>query len=163
MGLIDTLERIFIPSKRPKSERINFKEIIGKPKEKNRIKTFRTSAVGCEYSNADGSDRQSALEKLKAGEKVRLLWDAGEDGAKKTIYLVRGPYSQKLNIGNCFGRLDDKVAADVIRWLNRDYVTTTAKVVKIVGGTRKRPKLGCIIELSTYQTAESKKRRSDNP
>ena len=154
MGLIDTLEQILIPSKRTKKERIGLKEIVCKPKAKNLVQTFKTSAVGCEYSNMDGSERQLALEKLKAGERVRLLWDAGKDGNKKTLYLVRGSRS----IGDCFGRLNDKVAADVIRWLTQDQVSTTARVAKIVGGTRKRPKLGCVIELSTYRMPERKKR-----
>ncbi len=154
MGLLDSLERMFVPSKRPKKQVVNLKEIVCRSKKKDWVQTFNTSAVGCEYSNPDGSERQEALAKVKAGEKVRLLWDAGETGNKKTIYLVRGPRVQQLNISNCFGRLNDKVAGDVIRWLTQENTATTAKVVKIVGGTRKRPKLGCIIELSTYKVAE---------
>ena len=156
MGLIDTLEHLLIPSKRPKSERIDLKEVVCKPKAKNLVQTFRTLAVGCEYSNKDGSERQLALEKIKVGERVRLLWDSGEDGNKKILYLVRGRHTQSLNISNCFGRLNDKVAADVIRWLTQEQIATTAHVAKIVGGTRKRPKLGCLIELSTYRTPEGK-------
>ncbi len=156
MGLIDTLEHLLIPSRRPKSERVDLKEIVCKPRKKNLVQTFKTPAVGCEYSNKDGSERQTALEKLKDGERVRLLWDSGTDGNKKTLYLVRGRQNQSLNISNCFGRLNDKVAADVIRWLTQDHITTAAHVDKIVGGTRKRPKLGCIIALSTYKTPESK-------
>ncbi len=154
MGLLDSLERMFIPSKRPKKQVVNLKEIVCKSRKKNWIQTFNTSAVGCEHSNPDGSKRQQALEKVKAGEKVRLLWDAGESGNKKTIYLVRGPATQQLKISNCIGRLNDKVAADVIRWLTQESIATKAKVVKILGGTRKRPKLGCVIELSTYKVAE---------
>lgn len=158
MGLIDTLEHLLIPSKRPKSVRIDLKEVLCKPKKKDLIETFATPAVGCGYSNMDGSDRQAALEKLKEGERVRLLWDAGKEGNKKTLYLVRGRNTQSFSMTNCFGRLNDKVAADVIRWLTQESIATTAHVAKIVGGTRKRPKLGCIMELSTYHTAESKKR-----
>ena len=156
MGLLDTLEQIFIKSKRPKKQVVNLKEIVCKSKKKAFVQTFNTSAVGCEYSNPDGSERQEALAKAKVGEKVRLLWDAGETGNKKTIYLVRGPGIQQLNIANCFGRLNDKVAGDVIRWLTQESIATTAKVAKIVGGTRKRPKLGCVIELTTYKVVEKK-------
>jgi hypothetical protein len=151
MGLLHTLERILIPSRRPDKQIVNLKEIVCKPRRKLWVQTFNTSAAGCEHSNPDGSKRQEALAKLKVGEKVRLLWDGGESGNKKTIYLVRGPQTQQLSISNCFGRLNDKVAGDVIRWLTRDSIGTTAKVIKIVGGTPKRPKLGCVIELSTYQ------------
>jgi hypothetical protein len=151
MGLLHTLERILIPSRRPDKQTVNLKEIVCKPKKKHWVQTFNTSAVGCEHSNPDGSQRQEALAKLKVGEKVRLLWDGGESGNKRTIYLVRGPQTQQLSISNCFGRLNDKVAGDIIRWLTRDSIGTTAKVIKIVGGTPKRPKLGCVIELSTYQ------------
>lgn len=154
MGLLDTLERMFVPSKRPEKRVVNLKEIVCKARKKDIVQTFNTAAVGCEYSNPDGSERQDALAKVKVGEKVRLLWDAGESGNKKTIYLVRGPGTQQLSINNCFGRLSDKVAADVIRWLTQDSIAATARVVKIVGGTRKRPKLGCVIELSTYLVAE---------
>jgi hypothetical protein len=156
MGLLDTLEQIFIKSKRPKKQVVNLKEIVCKSKKKDFVQTFNTSAVGCEYSNPDGSERQEALAKAKVGEKVRLLWDAGETGNKKTIYLVRGPGIQQLNIANCFGRLNDEVARDVIRWLTQESIATTAKVAKIVGGTRKRPKLGCVLELSTYKVVEKK-------
>jgi hypothetical protein len=135
---------------------VNLKEIVCKSKKKDFVQTFNTSAVGCEYSNPDGSERQEALAKAKVGEKVRLLWDAGEKGNKKMIYLVRGPSTQQLNISNCFGRLNDKVAGDVIRWLTQESIATTAKVAKIVGGTRKRPKLGCVIELSTYTVVQKK-------
>jgi hypothetical protein len=156
MGLLDALEQMFVKSKRPKKQVVNLKEIVCKSKKKDFVQTFNTSAVGCEYRNPDGSERQEALAKAKAGEKLRLLWDAGETGNKKTIYLVRGPGTQQLNISNCFGRLNDKVAADIIRWLTQESIATTAKVVKIVGGTRKRPKLGCVIELSTYKVVEKK-------
>lgn len=156
MGLLDTLEQMFIKSKRPKKQVVNLKEIVCKSKKKDFVQTFNTSAVGCEYSNPDGSERQEALAKAKVGEKVRLLWDAGETGNKKTIYLVRGPGIQQLNIANCFGRLNDEVARDVIRWLTQESIATTAKVAKIVGGTRKRPKLGCVVELSTFKVVEKK-------
>ncbi len=154
MGLIDSLERLLIPSKRQRSERIDLREVICKPKKKNLVQTFRTPAAGCEYTNMDGSERQLALEKLKVGERVRIMWDAGKDGNKKTLYLVRRRHTQGFSMADCFGRLNDKVAADVIRWLTQDKIATAAHVAKIVGGTRKRPKLGCILELSTYRTAE---------
>jgi hypothetical protein len=156
MGLLNTLEQMFIPSKRPEKQIVNLKEIVCKPRKKDWVQTFNTAAVGCEHSNPDGSERQEALARLKVGEKVRLLWDGGETGSKKTIYLVRGPRAQQLSISNCFGRLNDKVAGDVIRWLTRDGIAATAKVIKIVGGTSKRPKLGCVIELSAYQATAKK-------
>lgn len=154
MGLLESLERMFVPSKRPKKQVVNLKEIMCKARKKDWIQTFNTSAVGCEHSNPDGSERQEALAKIKVGEKVRLLWDAGESGNKKTIYLVRGPAAQQLKISNCFGRLNDKTAADIIHWLTQDSIAARAKVVKITGGTRKRPKLGCVIELSTYKVVD---------
>ncbi len=159
MGLIDTLEHLLIPSKRSKSERINLKEVMCKPKKRDFIVSFRTPAVGCEYKNIDGSERQEALEQLKEGERVRLLWDAGKDGTKKTIYLVRGRHTQAFSMTNCFGRLNDKAASDVIRRLTQEQIATTAHIAKIVGGTRKKPKLGCLLELSTYRTSESKAQR----
>ena len=154
MGLIDKLEQLLIPSKRTKGERINLKEVMCRPKKKDLIDTLQTPAVGCEYRNVDGSERQAALEKLKAGERVRLLWDAGKDDNKKTLYLVRGKNTQSFSMANCFGRLNDKIASDVIRKLTQEQITTAARVARIVGGTRKRPKLGCIIELSSYRTTE---------
>ncbi len=154
MGILNTLERLLIPSKRP--VRMGLKEIVCKPKKKNFIENMRTSATGSEYTNPDGSDRQDAIQKLKVGEKVRLLWDAGETGQKKTIYLVRGGNTQKFSMSDCFGRLNDKIAADVIRWLTQEKIATSAKVVKIVGGTRKRPKLGCVLEISTYKSPDKK-------
>ncbi|MBW1890385.1 MAG: hypothetical protein JRI93_07660, partial [Deltaproteobacteria bacterium] len=42
------------------------------------------------------------------------------------------------------------------RWLTKDNIVTAARVVRIVGGTRKRPKLGCVLELSTYPSPEKK-------
>ena len=156
MGLIDTLERLLIPSKRSEKRTVGLKEIVCKPRKKNLVQTFRTSAAGCEYTNPDGSERQEALSRVKAGEKIRLLWDSGESGNKKTVYLVRGPRTQRFSISNCFGRLDSKVAEDVVHWLTQESIATTARVVKVVGGTRKRPKLGCILELSAYHVPEKR-------
>jgi len=155
MGLLNTLEHLLIPSKRMEKVTVGLKEIVCRPKDKNRLKSFRSSAMGCEYTNPDGSDRQEAIMKLKVGQKVRLLWDAGETGQKKTIYLARSK-AQNFSMSDCFGRLNDKTAADVIRWLTQDNITTAAKVVQIVGGTRKRPKVGCVLELSTYRMPEKK-------
>jgi len=49
-----------------------------------------------------------------------------------------------------------RVAARVVRWLTRDNIVTAAKVVKITGGTRRQPRLGCVLELSTYPGPEKK-------
>lgn len=149
MGLLNALEQLLIPSRRTEKRTIGLKEVVCKPKAKNLIDTFRSAAVGCEYTNPDGSERQDALGKIKVGQNVRLLWDAGESGQKKIIYLARSK-TQHFKMADCFGRLNDKTAADVIRRLTQENIATTATVAKIVGGTRKRPKLGCVLELSTY-------------
>lgn len=152
MGLLRTLERMF-GGAGGKAEQVDLKEIVCKVKGEP-MRTFRTAAVGCEYTNPDGSDRQETLRQIKEGQRVRLLVDEN----KHVVYLVRQRHSgtQQIAMPDCFGRLDDKVAADVIRWVNRDNVVTAAHVSKIVGGTRKRPKLGCVLELSTYPGPEKK-------
>ena len=86
-----------------------------------------------------------------------MIWDAGESGTKTTVYLVRKGKSQELSMPDCFGRLNDKTAADVTRWLTQDNIVTAAHVVKITGGTRKQPKLGCVLELRTYPGPKKKK------
>lgn len=96
------------------------------------------------------------MAKLKVGEKIRLIWDSGESGNKMIIYVVRGGKGKALTMADCFGRLGDKTAADVIRWLTEENVVTLAKVSKITGGTRKRPKLGCVLELTTYPGPKEK-------
>ncbi|MGD8366956.1 MAG: hypothetical protein PVG78_04880 [Desulfobacterales bacterium] len=149
MSLLDALERMLLRHKRGK-ERIDLKEIFCKRSDDDFIESFRTAAVGVEYSNIDGSDRQEALKKIKVGNKVRLIWDSGDSGDKDTVYLVRKGAGQELSMPDCFGRLSDKVAADVIRWLTKENVVTSAKVAKITGGTRKRPRLGCVLEMRTY-------------
>ena len=102
--------------------------------------------------------RQKFAEKLKVkvGEKIRLIWDARDPEKKPVIYLVRKGRRRQLSMPDCFGRLGDKVAADVCRWMTKEDVVTAARVVKIVGGTRKRPKLGCVLELSTYPAPKKK-------
>ena len=60
-------------------------------------------------------------------------------------------------MSDCFGRLNDRVAADVIRWLTQENVVTEAQVLKIQGGTPKRPKLGCVMELTAYPGPDPKK------
>jgi hypothetical protein len=150
MGILSTLERLLVPARSAQKKQVALKEIFCKRKDEDYIKRFNTPAIGTEYSNPDGSDRQKCLQKLKTGEKVRLIWHAETAGNKDVVYLVRKGGGQELSMPNCFGRLGDKTAADVIRWLNQDNVVTSAKVAKIVGGTRKRPKLGCVIELTTY-------------
>lgn len=138
-------------------EKIDLKEIFCNAKEGDPIiKRFNTSAVGVEHSNIDGSNRQEALNLLKPDDKVRLIWDAGSQENKSIVYLVRGGKGQRLKMENCFGRLSEKAAADVVRWTTRENIMTSARVVKIVGGTRKRPKLGCVVELTTYPGPEPK-------
>ena len=141
---------------RSKSERVDLKEIFCKPKGRELIKTIRTSAAGVALSNIDGSERQEALKKLKEGEKVRLIWDTNSPGKKSIVYLVRGGFRERLDMADCFGRLEDKIAGNVVRWISKDNILTSAKVVKIIGGTRKHPKLGCVLELSTYPGPEKK-------
>ncbi len=155
MGILDIFERAFIPFKRPTE--VKLKEIVCKPMQKNLLKTVRTAAVGCEYSNVDGSERQAAIQKLKPGQRVRLIWDAGEDGSKKTVYLVRGSNSQQFSMSDCFGRLNDKMAAEIIQGLTQAKTVAAVRVAKIVGGTRKRPKLGCVLEVDTYRVTEKDK------
>ncbi len=157
MGLLSFLERLMFKSEQQKQ--VDMKEIVCKKTGKDYIKQFRTSVSGCEYKNVDGSDRQEALANLKVGKKVRLIWDAGGDGKAKKIYVVRSRGVNQLAMPDCFGRLNDKVAADVIRWLNKDDIVTSAKIVDIVGGTRKRPKLGCVLELTTYHRPEKDKKK----
>ncbi len=147
--VLKALIQAFVPSRDTKQ--LNLKEIFCFPKFKKPIKSFRVRAVGVERVNLDGSDRQQALKRLKVGEKIRLIWNSDKAGQKKyLIYLVRSGMSKQLSMTDCFGRLNDKVAADVIRWMTRDNIATSANVAKIVGGTRKHPKLGCVLELKTY-------------
>lgn len=150
MGLLlEILENVLLRKKR--EQIVELKEITCKRKDDDYIKRFRTSVVGAEHKNIDGSDRQEALKKLKEGEKVRLIWSPGGSGNKEIVYLVKKSMGKELNLPDCFGRLNDKVAANVVEWLNKKDIVTSAKVVKITGGTRKRPKLGCVLELTTYQ------------
>ena len=153
MRLLRTLEKILTPGA-DKSVQVDLKEIFCKRKDEDFIKRFRTTAVGSEYTNPDGSDRQESLKKLKVGQKIRLIWDAGN---KQTVYLVRGGRNRELNMSDCFGRLNDKVAGEVIKWLTQHNVVTWVKVAKLAGGTHKRPKLGCILELTTYPGPQPKK------
>ena len=147
----------FFPS--PNTKHLNLKEIFCFPKFKKPIQSFRARAVGVERVNLDGSDRQEALKRLKVGEKVRLIWNSDKAEQKKNvIYLVRSGMSKQLSMTDCFGLLSDKVAAYVIRWMTKDNIATSAKVAKIVGGTRKHPKLGCVLELNTYPGP-----KKDNP
>lgn len=155
MGLLEALEGMLLRYKRGK-ERVDLKEIFCKRSDGNYLDSVRTAAVGVEYSNIDGSDRQEALKKVKQGDRVRLIWDAGDSGGKDFVYLVRKGTSNELSMPDCFGRLNDKVAADVIRRLTKENVVTAAKVAKITGGTKKRPKLGCVLELRAYPAPEKK-------
>jgi hypothetical protein len=150
VGILSALEKLLISSHRSQPQQVAMKEIFCKRKDEKFLKRFNTAAVGTEYSNPDGSDRQQTLEKLKPGEKVRLIWQAEAPGNKDVVYLLRKGLGRELSMPDCFGRLNDKVAADVVRWLNQENVVTGGRVVKITGGTRKRPKMGCVIELTTY-------------
>ncbi len=157
MKLLDLIESVLFKSKTVSKEvHIELKEIICKRRKKDFIEKFRTTAVGTEYSNPDGSRRQDALQKLKEQDKVRLVWSQGQPGSKDVVYLVKGGLGRELIMSNCIGRLDDKTAAQVIHWLNKENIVTAARVVKITGGTPKQPKLGCILELETYQGPKQK-------
>lgn len=160
MGLLEILENILLKKKRERI--IELKEIFCKRKDNNYIKKFRTSVVGAEHKNIDGSERQEALKKLKGGEKVRLIWSPGGSSNKEIVYLVKKSLGKELNLPDCFGRLNDKVAGDVMNWLNQKNIVTSATVVKITGGTRKRPKLGCVLELTTYQTQTQNRSKTDS-
>ena len=153
MSILDAVERFI---SRRKDDSVGLREIRCDLKGKDQLNQFKTPVVGSEYNNPDGTDRQEALAKLKAGEKVRLIWDSGESGNKTIIYVVRGGKGKALTMADCFGRLGDKTAADVIRWLTEENIIALATVSKITGGTRKRPKLGCVLELTTYPGPKQK-------
>ncbi|MCG6911227.1 MAG: hypothetical protein LJE94_14035 [Deltaproteobacteria bacterium] len=156
MGILQTLEGILVPSRKAQETRVELKEIYCSRRDDGFIERFNTAAVGTVYRNPDGSNRQETLQKMKPGEKVRLIWDARSQELKPVVYLMRKGRKKQLFMPDCFGRLGDKVATDVCRWLVKDNIVTAARVVKIVGGTRKRPKLGCVLELSTYPAPEKR-------
>jgi hypothetical protein len=149
MGLIDALERILVPGKRS-DRQVDLKEIYCKRKDDDYLKRFRTAAVGTTYRNVDGSERQRAIEGLKVGERLRLVWDVRKEN--KILLLRRGRGAQ-VDISRCIGRLDDKVAAEVLRGVSQETRVPSARVAKVTGGTRKRPKLGCVVEMSIYPVA----------
>jgi hypothetical protein len=152
MRLLNLIESVLFRRKTISKEvKVELKEIVCKRRKKNLIDKFRTTAVGTEYSNPDGSRRQDAMQKLKENDKVRLVWSEGKSGSKDIVYLVKGGIGRELIMSNCFGRLDDKTAAQVIQWLNKENIITAARIAKITGGTPKHPKLGCILELETYR------------
>jgi hypothetical protein len=161
MGLLNLIESVLFRSKNVSKEvQVALKEIICKRKKKDFIDKFRTRAVGTEYSNPDGSRRQDAIQQVKEKDKVRLVWAEGQSGSKDIVYLVKGGIGRELVMSNCFGRLDDKIASQVIHWLNKENIVTAARVVKITGGTPKNPKLGCILELETYQGPKEKDQKT---
>ena len=157
MSLLNLIESVIFKSKTASKEvHVGLKEIICKRQKKHFIEAFRANVVGTEYSNPDGSRRQDAMQKIKEGDKVRMVWAQGQSGSKDIVYLVKGGIGRELIMSNCFGRLDDKTAAQVIHWLDKENIVTAARVVKITGGTPKRPKLGCVLELETYHGPEEK-------
>jgi hypothetical protein len=161
MRLLDLIESVLFRSKTVSKEvHIPLKEIICKRKKKDVIEKFRTTAVGTEYSNPDGSHRQDAMKKIKEKDKIRLVWSEGQSGSKDIVYLVKGGIGRELVMSNCFGRLDDKTAAQVIQWLNKENIVTAGRIIKITGGTPKHPKLGCILELETYQGPKEKDKKT---
>ena len=149
MGILDALEKMLVGRRAP-AVHIPLKEIVCKGHDNNPVDTVKTNAVGTGYTNPDGSNRQDALKKLVAGDRVRLLWKDDGPGSKALVYLVRKGRSKEVAMSDCFGRLNDRVATEVIRWLTQDNVVTEAKVLKILKGTPKRPKRGCVIELTAY-------------
>ena len=149
MGILDALEKMLVGRRAP-AEQIPLKEIVSKGRGKKPLNTVKTNAVGTGYSNPDGSSRQDALKKIKAGDSIRLIWKDDGPGSKALVYLVRKGRSKEVAMSDCFGRLNDRVAADVIHWLTQDNVVTEAMALKIIGGTSKRPKRGCVIELTAY-------------
>ncbi|MEJ2638789.1 MAG: hypothetical protein P8010_04365 [Desulfosarcinaceae bacterium] len=149
MGIIDTLERLLVPGRRS-DRQVDLKEIYCKRRDADYLKRYRTAAVGTTYRNVDGSERQQALETLKEGQRLRLVWDVRKENK---ILLLKGGGGAHLDLSNCIGRLNDKVAAEVLRGVSQETRVPTARVAKITGGTRKRPKLGCVVELSIYPVA----------
>ncbi|MCG6895370.1 MAG: hypothetical protein LJE65_17345 [Desulfobacteraceae bacterium] len=151
MGLLTTLERFLSPATyKKKEQRVELKEIVCKNKGDDYLDRYRTAVVGTEYTNMDGSSRQDPLKKLKEGDRVALLWAPGKAEKKDIVYTVKRGLTGEIAISDCFGRLNDKAAAGVIRALQQDNVTTSARVAKITGGTRKKPRLGCVLEMTTY-------------
>ena len=120
------------------------------------LKKFKTTAIDSEQKNLDGSDPQEAINKLKIGEKVRLIWDADSTEDTHVVYLLRSGEGDQLSMADCFGRLNVNVATQVIRGVSGGDTMTEARVNKIAGGTRKRPMLSCVLEITTYPAPEKK-------
>ena len=157
MGILELLERAFLPLRRPPKVKVDLKELFCDPRGRQPLEKLRTAAVGVTYNNIDGSSRQDALKKLKVRDRVRLISNADRAESQEVVYLVLGGKGGRLSMRDCFGRLNDKTAADVVRRATRENITTAATVASLVGGTRKRPKLGCVLELASYPGPEPQK------
>jgi hypothetical protein len=127
---------------------VAFTEIYGDPKETGYQRKFKTKAVGVTKPNYDGSSRQEVIKRLRVGQKVRLVWDKNNPYDPNTIMLF--PDYDQLNMEECFGHLKADLASDVVCWVTEGDLSVYAEVAKILGGTKKLPTLGCLLEITVY-------------
>jgi hypothetical protein len=109
--------------------------------------TFRTTIAGVTKQNADGSDRQSLVKALRAGEELRLVREPNNPYDKYAIAIFRSTGGQLGYLPRGDRRLADHIDMGG---------AVTARVIKVTGGPgllgilfkSLRKSYGCVIEIS---------------
>ncbi len=135
----------------PLSEQAEFKTIPGEKPQGKTIRNFKTKVVGVTHRNMDGSSRQSAIRRLKPGDRLQLAWYPKSPHDPNAIMVFGKGSMSQLDMSTCIGHLKADLAADVVKWLDDDNITGIyAAVSEILGGTNGKPTYGCLIEITVY-------------
>lgn len=129
---------------------MELKGIYGE-KQKKYIRTFETKVVGVTFDNDDGSSRQDAIGNLQVGQQVYLVWNPHNPHSSNAILVFGNISTNEVVMSSCLGHLKSGLGADVLEWSKDDnYEGIYAEVVKILGGTKNKPTLGCLIRICLY-------------
>ncbi len=127
---------------------LDLKTLFGE-KQKTYKRQFKTKIVGVTYDNIDGSSRQDAIRRARRGQRIQLAWNPADPyDANAGLVFCEGSM-EYLEMDDCMGHIKADLAADIVEWVKTDkYKSIYAEVADVLGGSRKFPTLGCLIEIT---------------
>ena len=110
------------------------------------VRSFTTRIAGVSKRNSDGTKRQDILGRCEEGERLLLLREPENRYDPDAIAVFRATHEQVGYVpGDVAFRLGQQMDSGL---------TAMAEIVEIRGGTRKKPTLGCAIEIQLFKAGD---------
>ncbi len=119
------------------------------------FRPFETTVAGVSYKNKGGTNRQSILKRLSPGQGLILKREPRNRYDNNAVKVLTGGRKQ---IGY-IPKLDAKRVAAVMD----SGTTVKCSVVKVTGGTKSKPTLGCVVRVSADTSGGGRGKTKSTP